>query len=262
MTRYNGMWKGDNSINDVKRVMHKEAIHIVVVGNGGDVVSMYEYATKKCIYWGKTNNTGPHDVEYVPVGNGYLVVGNPGGCGDVLEIYDISAGTNKGRSLSTSHQAPPTLHRDAKQNLLWAWGSGQSGLSSYKLVVKEGKPSLTNKKAYTVSVANYEVGMAHGGTPMLKDGKRYLALAGKDGILSFDTESHEWDIVRWADKDEDGEATGIFRGCKGLSHNDITGEIIIGKSKDVIYSEDDNIGVRKLDNSAFYKALFILLISY
>ena len=122
------------------------------------------------------------------------------------------------------------------QKLVWAWGSGQSGLKSYKLVVQDGKPVLTDKIEYEVTVANYEVGMAHGGSPMLKDGRRYLILAGKDGLLRFDTESHTWSILRWAEKDENGEATVIFRGSKGLSYSDITGEIIIGKSKDRIYS--------------------------
>jgi len=253
MNRYNNLWKGSNSINDIKRVIHNDAIHLVVTGNGGDAVAMYEFATKKCIYWSGTNNSGPHDADYAPLGSGYILVANPGGSGDVLEVYDISQ-NNKGRAFSISHKGVHSVHWDAKQKLVWAWGSGQSGLCSYKLQVQDGKPVLTDKKEYTVTVPNYEVGMAHGGSPMLKDDNRYLILAGKDGILRFDTETHDWTIKRWAEKDADGEATGIFRGCKGLSYNDITGEIIIGKSKDRIYSEDDNVGVRQLDNSETYKA--------
>ena len=30
------LWTGSNSINDVKRVMHKGRVHIIVCGNGGD----------------------------------------------------------------------------------------------------------------------------------------------------------------------------------------------------------------------------------
>jgi len=251
---YNSLWNyGGTSINDVKRVIHKGSIHLVVTGNGGDAVAMYEYATKKCIFWSGTTASGPHDVEYAPVGNGYILVANPAGNGAVLEVYDISS-NNKGRAFSVAHKGIHSVHWDAKQNLAWAWGSGQNGLKSYKLEIQNGQPVLTGKKEYVVSVADYEVGMAHGGSPMLIDGRRYLILAGKEGILQFDTESHEWDIVRWADRDEEGEATGLFRGCKGLSYNDNTGEIIIGKARDKIYSEDDNIGTRQLDNSEMYKA--------
>ena len=30
------LWTGSNSINDVKRIIHKDRVHIIVVGNGGD----------------------------------------------------------------------------------------------------------------------------------------------------------------------------------------------------------------------------------
>ncbi len=253
MYTYNNLWQGGTSINDVKRVIHNGTIHLVVTGNGGDAVAMYEYATKKCIFWSGTTATGPHDADYAPVGNGYILVANPASSGAVLEVYDISS-NNKGSAFSVAHKGVHSVHWDAMQKLIWAWGSGQSGLKSYKLVVQDGKPVLTDKIEYEVTVANYEVGMAHGGSPMLKDSRRYLILAGKDGLLRFDTESHGWSILRWAEKDKNGEATGVFRGSKGLSYSDITGEIIIGKSKDRIYSEDDNIGVRQLDNSEIYKA--------
>jgi hypothetical protein len=253
MARYNNLWIKGTSINDVKRVIHKGKIHLVVTGNGGDAVAIYEFATKKCIYWSSTNATGPHDVDYLPLGEGYLVVGNPNKQIDMLEIYNISE-NNKGCAFSIPYKGIHSVHWDAKQEILWAWGAGQKGLSSFEVEVQNGKPMLTNQKEYEVTVPDYEVGMAHGGAPMLKDGKRYLILAGKDGILRFDTESHKWTILRWADKDKNGEATGLFNGCKGLSYNPNTNEIIISKSSDTIYSENNNIGIRQLNNSQVYKA--------
>ena len=244
---YKTLWTGKTSINDVKRVIHKGKIHLVVTGNGGNAVGMYEYATKKCIYWSKTTTKSPHDVEYIPKGNGLLAVANPGKANPKLEIYDISR-NNKGCSFSMRHAGIHSVHWDAKQDCLWAWGSGQSGLKNYKVVFVDGKPQFKLIRSYRVTVPNFKVGMAHGGSPMIINHKRYLLLAGLSGILQFNTETHAWKVYKWAN--------GIkkFKNPKGVSYNSKTGEVITLKNHNKVYSAKDGVGDRQINNAHIYKA--------
>ena len=122
-------------------------------------------------------------------------------------------------------------------------------MKSYKFVIENGKPILKKQKEYTVTVSDFNVGMAHGGSPMLVDGKRYLILAGKSGILRFDTEAHTWKLVKRAPDD-----SGLYSNPKGLSYNRETEEIIFTKSRDTVYSLDDSVGDRKISNFEIYKA--------
>lgn len=251
MADYNARWRGDNSINDAKRVIRNGEIHIAVTGNGGDVVALYEFATKRCVYWSGTDATGPHDVDYIPRGSGYLVIANSQGSGSELELYDPSGGNDRGRidGSAIAHSGVHSVHWDAEQEVLWAWGSGREPLKSYRLVFRDdGRPRLQLEDAFRVTANDFEVGTGHGGAPMLVDGQRSLILAGRDGILRFDTEDHTWEVLRRA------RDSGTFRNPKGLSYNPDTGEVIIAKSTGTVYSMDDGVGRRELDDAEIYKA--------
>ncbi len=256
MSSYNDLWKGSTSINDVKRVIHNGKIHLVVVGNTGDAVAMYEFESKKCIYWSKTTAGGPHDVEYIPVGSGYIAVANPSGS-DYVEVYDITKGNNKGRVSSVVHKGIHSVHWDGKQKCLWAWGSGQSALKNYKFDTSGSKPELKLIKSYKVEDDLFYVGTGHGGSPMLvtENGKqkRYLIFAGKSGIGKFDTETHKWTLLKQAEPDGDSW-TGLYSNPKGVSHNTETGEVIFTKnSRSEIWSLDIS-GTRKMTGAELYKS--------
>jgi len=245
MNTYNSLWRGDNSINDAKRVIHDGKIHIIVTGNGGDAVAMYEYKTKKCIYWSKTSCSSPHDVEYLPKKSGYLVVAHAKGAKSYLELYDISK-NNKGRisGSEVKHSGVHSVLWDAEQDRLWAWGGGNDRLKSYEVVFQNGKPALKrDSDPYKITISNFSVGTGHGGAPMIKGGKRYLILAGKDGILQFNTETHAWKVLK-----------KLSGNSKGLSYNPDTGEIIRTRSQDSVYSIESGVGPRQIDNSEIYKA--------
>lgn len=249
MNTYNNLWRGDNSLNDAKRVIHNGKIHIIVTGNGGNAVAMYEFKSKKCVYWSKTSCSSPHDVEYLPKGSGYLVVAHASGAQSYLELYDISK-NNKGRisGSEVSHSGVHSVHWDAEQDRLWAWGGGNDRLKSYKVVFSNGKPTLKrDNNAYKVTVSDFEVGTGHGGAPMMVNDKRCLILAGKGGILQFNTETHSWKILQKATQSQ-------YSNPKGLSYNPKTGEIITTKSQDKVYSVKSGVGARQVNNSEIYKA--------
>ena len=70
---------------------------------------------------------------------------------------------------------------------------------------------------------------------MIKDGKRYLILAAKDGILRFDTESHKWMVLESSSKNN-----GWFSNPKGIDYNQETGEIIISQSVSRIFLSNED----------------------
>ena len=80
---------------------------------------------------------------------------------------------------------------------------------------------------------------------MLSEGndERNLLVAAKGGILRFNTLSNNWSVY-----------STKYSNPKGLSHNTETGEVIVSRSKNTIYSLEDGVGKRKLDNSQIYKA--------
>lgn len=247
MKTYNSLWRGDNSINDVKRVIHKGKVHLIVTGNGGNAVAMYEFATKRCIYWSRTSSSSPHDVAYLPVGNGYLVVAHARGSKSYLELYDITT-NNRGRIRGSEvpHNGVHSVHWDGEKEVLWAWGSNNAtALKSYE-VVGSSPPRLRRiNETYPVTVPNFKVGVGHGGAPMLVSDDRNLILAGFDGILRFDTDTHQWSVIKRSSENR------IYRNPKGLSYNPDTGEIILAKSTTNIYSTE--AGPRTLRNSKIYK---------
>jgi len=247
MDTYNSIWGGRTSLNDVKRVIHNGKIHLIVVGNGKDGLAMYEFESKKCVFWSNVPG-GPHDVAYLP--GGYLVVANPQGGNNRIEIFDTRY-NNKGPIPGTAipFKVVHSVHWDGLQQLLWVWGNE---LKSYRLEVSNSVPKLIEVAKYIPKVPDipdFYIGTGHGGSPMLVDDRRYLLLAAKQGILQFDTQSHSWTVYK-----EAPERSGIFSNPKGLSYNNITAEVIIAKASDTLYSADEKIGKRQINNTQFYKA--------
>lgn len=246
------LWRGDNSINDVRRVFHNGRVHLAVAGNGGNVVALYDFESTGLVYYSSTCGDNPHDVEYVPLMGGYFAVADARGNDSMIELYDIN-GRNNNMCIDGStvdHKGVHSLHWDGKQELLWAWGAGSAGLVSYRIMLDDesGDPRLVMKDTFIPDITNFYVGTGHGSSPVVtQDGHRHLLLAGKSGILRFDTESHIFSVEQWAEEDD-----GIYSNPKGLSYNKDTGEVILARSNSNIYSLQS--GTRTLDGSDIYKA--------
>ena len=245
------LWQRSNSINDVKRVVHNGRIHIAVCGSGGNAVALYDFETKTAVYWSNTCGSAPHDVEYLPFGKGYMAVASSRGRFSTINLYDISGGNNQEciRGAEVRHNGVHSLHWDAKQDLLWAWGSDTIGLVSYRVRFgSDGSPRLIKHQVFQPDVPNFKVATGHGGSPMIANGRRYLLLAGDSGILRFDTESHEWRVERSAPN-----GLGVYSNPKGLDYQqDGSGEIIIAKSNSRVYSTQT--GQRQILEADIYKA--------
>ena len=245
------LWQRSNSINDVKRVVHNGRIHIAVCGSGGDAVALYDFETKAAVYWSNTCGSAPHDVEYLPFGKGYMAVASSRGRFSTINLYDVSGGNNQEciRGAEVRHNGVHSLHWDAKQNFLWAWGSDTIGLVSYRVRFgSDGSPRLIKHQVFQPDVPNFKVATGHGGSPMIANGRRYLLLAGDSGILRFDTESHEWRVKRSAPN-----GLGVYSNPKGLDYKqDGSGEIIMAKSNSRVYSTQT--GQRQILEADIYKA--------
>jgi hypothetical protein len=233
------LWKDWNSINDVKRVIHKGRTHIAVCGNGGRAVALYDFATKKSAYWSRTCGRSPHDVEYIPLRGGYLALASSEGSDSTIELHDVNE-PNDSECISGStiyHAGVHAVHWDAKQRRLWAWGAENRGLVEYKVVFKgkSDRPHLVETASYFPDIKKFKIGAGHGASPMIKDGKRYLILAAKDGILRFDTESHKWMVLESSSKNN-----GWFSNPKGIDYNQETGEIIISQSVSRIFLSNED----------------------
>jgi hypothetical protein len=244
MTEYNNHWRGRTSINEAKRVIHNGKNHLIVVGNGGDGIAMYEFDTKKCVYWGEAKG-GPHSVEYLP--GGILALANPASAGAVLELYKTSE-NNKG-PVTGSQISFDGIHGvvwSDKQQVLWVWGG--SKLRSYSYNNDLENPKLTEVNRYEIP-SGWE-GAGHDASPM--SGTSKLLLACNQGIITFDTNTKEFEIVKLTTEDKK------YKNNKGLSYNPITKEIIMIKSDDSggsyrvrsITSNDRNMG----DDKRAYKA--------
>ena len=245
------LWQRSNSINDVKRVVHKGRIHIAVCGSGGNAVALYDFESKRAKYWSNTCGSAPHDVEYLPLGGGYMAVASSRGRFSTINLYEVSGGNNQGciSGAEVRHNGVHSLHWDAKQKLLWAWGSDTIGLVSYRVRFgSDGSPRLARHKVFQPDVPNFKVATGHGGSPMIANGRRYLLLAGDMGILRFDTESHEWSVERSAP-----DGIGVYSNPKGISYKqDGSGEIIMAKSNSRVYST--HTGQRQILEADIYKA--------
>ena len=245
------LWQRSNSINDVKRVVHNGRIHIAVCGSGGDAVALYDFETKTAVYWSNTCGSAPHDVEYLPFGKGYMAVASSRGRFSTINLYDIGGGSNQEciRGAEVRHNGVHSLHWDAKQNLLWAWGSDTIGLVSYRVRFGgDGSPRLIKHQVFQPDIPNFKVATGHGGSPMIANGRRYLLLAGDSGILRFDTESHEWRVERSAP-----DGLGVYSNPKGIDYKqDGSGEIIMAKSNSRVYSTQT--GQRQILEADIYKA--------
>lgn len=88
------LWQGDNSINDVRRIIHNDRVHIAVAGNGGNVVALYDFESSELVYYSSTCGDNPHDVDYIPRMDGYLAVADARGRESMIELYDISGRNN------------------------------------------------------------------------------------------------------------------------------------------------------------------------
>jgi len=245
----NNLWTGSNSINDVKRIIHKDRVHMIVCGNGGDVVAMYDFETQELIYWSRTCGSGPHDVEYIPLRGGYLAVANARGSDSHIELYDLN-GPNNNKCIrpKKDHNGVHSVLWDGKQKRVWAWGASNVGLVSYKVDFESDAPLLVKDQEFQADITGFDVGVGHGASPMVTaDGRRLLLLAGKSGILQFDTESHQWSVVKWASGNE-----GDYSNPKSISYNMQTGEIILTQSNSKIYSLTG--GILQLPDSDIYKA--------
>lgn len=245
------LWIGSNSINDARRVIHNDRVHLAVAGNGGNVVALYDFESTELVYYSSTCGDHPHDVEYIPLGGGFLAVADARGSDSMIELYDVNGQNDEGciAGSTVDHNGVHSLHWDGKQKLLWAWGAGSVGLASYRVVFDDGsdQPRLEKTGAYFPNISGFDVGTGHGSSPMIQDGKRYLLLAGKSGILRFDTESHGFAIEQLA-----GDDDGIYSNPKGVSHNEETGETILAQSDSNVYSLQS--GKRALEGSEIYKA--------
>lgn len=233
------LWKGQASINDAKRVMYKGRIHIAVVGNSGNAVSLIDYKRKRVVYWSHTTMRHPHDVDLLP--GGLLAVANSKAKGAQIELYNVEGGNNKGASFAIEHPGVHGVLWDHKKNLLWAWGARERGLKTYRLI--DGR--LIKHRSYPTS---FDVGVGHGMAPMVISNKRYLLLGARGGILRFDTDTGKFEMLASTDK------AGIYRGVKGLSFDQASWEIIFTKSWSKILSLSKPI--RELPGTAIYKARF------
>mmetsp|Transcript_19333 Transcript_19333/g.55669 ORF Transcript_19333/g.55669 Transcript_19333/m.55669 type:complete len:688 (+) Transcript_19333:571-2634(+) len=245
------LWRGDNSINDVRRIIHKDRVHLAIAGNGGNVVALYDFESSDLVYYSSTCGNDPHDVEYIPLEDGFLAVADARGSESMIELYDVSGQNDIGciEGSIVDHKGVHSLHWDGKQRLLWAWGAGNAGLVSYKVVFDDdsGRPRLEKEDTFFPDFPGFYVGTGHGSSPMIENGKRYLLLAGKSGILRFDTESHLFTVEQLAE--DDG---GLYSNPKGVSYNEETGEVILARSDSNIYSLQS--GTRSLNGSEIYKA--------
>ena len=209
---------------------------------------MYDFETQELIYWSRTCGSGPHDVEYIPLRGGYLAVANARGSDSHIELYDLNVGNNKCIRPKKDHNGVHSVLWDGKQKRIWAWGAENVGLVSYEVEFDSDAPFLVKDKEFYPRIEGFDVGVGHGASPMITtDGRRCLLLAGKSGILRFDTESHDWNVLKWAEDNEDA-----YSNPKGISYNVQTGEIILTQSNSKIYSLDG--GVRRLPDSDIYKA--------
>ena len=218
MDEYNNHWRGGTSINEAKRVIHNGKNHLIVVGNGGDGIAMYEFDTKKCVYWGEAKG-GPHSVEYLP--GGILALANPASSGSKLELYKTNE-NNKG-PVPGSQISFGGIHGvvwSDKQQILWVWGG--SKLRSFSFNKDLENPKLTELTRYEIP-SDWE-GAGHDASPM--SGTSKLLLACNQGIITFDTETKEFEIVKLTSEDKK------YKNNKGLSYNPITQEIILIKSDD------------------------------
>ena len=245
------LWIGGNSINDVRRVIHNDRVHLAVAGNGGNVVALYDFESTELVYYSSTCGDHPHDVEYIPLGGGYFAVADSRGSDSMIELYDVNGQNDDGciAGPTINQKGVHSLHWDGKQEILWAWGAGSAGLVSYRVVFDDEseQPRLEKTGAYVPDFFGFYIGTGHGSSPMIQDGKRYLLLAGKSGILRFDTESHVFAIEQLAEDDD-----GIYSNPKGVSYNEETGETILAQSDSNVYSLQS--GTRALEGSEIYKA--------
>ena len=156
MDEYNEMWEGGgNTINDARRVIHNNEIHIAVCGNAGDALAMYEFKSKKCVFWSKTVNKKPHDVEYIPTkGRGFLAVADSNDGDATIDLYDLRKSKNAYvKGASVSHPGVHSVIWDAGIERLWSWGRGNIGLRKYELRFnKKGKPRLKLENTYEVDL--------------------------------------------------------------------------------------------------------------
>lgn len=249
MAEYNSCWTGRTSINEAKRIIHNGKNHIIAVGNGGDGIAMYEFETKKCVYWSKAFG-GPHSVEYLP--GGILAVANTMGSGHVLELYKTNE-NNKGR-VKGSDITFGGIHGvvwSDKQQVLWVWGGSKMRSYSYNNNVEN--PKLTEINQYDIP-QGWE-GAGHDASPM--SGTTKLLLACNQGIVTFDTNTKEFEIVKLTTEDIK------YKNDKGLSYNPKTKEIILVKADDSggsyrirsITSDDRNMG----EDKRTYKARWFIV---
>lgn len=209
---------------------------------------MYDFETHELVYWSHTCGKSPHDVEYIPLRGGFLAVANSRGNDSEIELYDLrESNNNKCIRPRRDHNGVHTVHWDGKLSRLWAWGAENVGLVSYKVVFESDSMRLVRDQEFHPHIAGFTVGVGHGSSPMITPDKRYLLLAGKSGILRFDTESHDWNVVKWAPNNE-----GPYSNPKGLAYNIQTGEVILTQSNSKVYSVD--AGVREMPESDIYKA--------
>lgn len=245
MATYNSFWGGGTSINEAKRVVHNGKNHIIAVGNGRDGIGMYEFDTKKCIYWSEAPG-GPHSVEYLP--GGVLVVANSRKNGSRLELYKITE-NNKGPVPNASIDFGG-LHGvvwSDKMQILWVWGGSKLRTFSYNN--DPVNPNLTELDSYTLPVG--WAGAGHDSSPM--SGTSKLLLACNQGIVTFDTDTKEFVLIAATADDKK------YKNDKGLSYNPFTKEIIMVKSdhsngSDRVRSMTSGDRVMDESNAWFYKA--------
>ena len=220
---------GSASINDAKRVNYKNRPHIAVTGNTPYRAALIDFRKKQIIF---TTTTGkhPHDVDLM---ENNLVVANsrPGS----IELYPLDGSPMS----SIRHPGVHAVQYDHQKKLLWAWGASAKPLRSYKLT----RNRLTLHKTYST---HYDVGVGHGAAPMVTQDKRYLLLAARGGILTFDTDTEEFDMLQ--------STESLYRGVKGLSFSQDNGEIIFTKNWSKIMSLQKP--TRYLPNTKIYKARF------
>ena len=170
-------------LNDVKRVMFENTIHIIFVGNGGDGVAIVNMESEDVVYWADLGGR-PHSIALLPDGNLVVADSKPG----TMELYRTER-SNSPSVQEIRHGGIHGLVWDDERQLMWAWGGDKLRAFSYNH--NRQNPQLTKipSKQYRVP-DSWKPGGGHDLAPFLNATKLFFSW--RLGIGIFDIESEEF----------------------------------------------------------------------